>query len=41
MPDKTSGLDHMADAVGYLIHEMHPIDGNQAVGPIKIANYFG
>lgn len=41
MPDKASGLDHMADALGYLIHEMRPIDNNQAVGPIKISNYFG
>jgi len=41
MPDKASGLDHMADAMGYLIHEMYPIDNNQAVGPMKIANYFG
>jgi hypothetical protein len=31
----------MADALGYLIHEMYPIDNNQAVGPIKIANYYG
>mgnify|MGYP003324523735 CR=1 FL=1 len=41
VPDKASGLDHMADALGYLIHEMYPIDNNQAVGPIKIANYYG
>jgi hypothetical protein len=41
VPDKTSGLDHMADALGYLIHEMYPIDGGGASGPIKISNYFG
>ena len=41
MPDKTSGLDHMADALGYLVHEKYPIDDSGAVGPIKISNYFG
>ncbi len=25
MPDKTSGLDHISDALGYMVHELFPI----------------
>jgi len=25
IPDKTSGLDHMNDALGYLVHWLNPI----------------
>jgi len=41
MPDKTSGLDHMGDALGYLIHEKFPMETGGASGPIKISNFFG
>ena len=41
IPDKTSGLDHMADAIGYLIHEEYPLEVKAYAGSMKMGNYFG
>lgn len=33
VPDKTLGLDHITDALGYKVHSMFPIAGKQIAGP--------
>lgn len=38
-PDKTSGLDHMADALGYLVHGTFPIN-NEVVGAVRVRGYY-
>lgn len=39
MPDKSGGLDHMADALGYLVHDQFPLT-NVVSGAVKLRGYF-
>jgi len=38
-PDKSAGLDHMADALGYLVHGTFPIN-NEIVGAVRVRGYY-
>ena len=38
-PDKLSGLDHMADALGYLVHGTFPIS-TEIVGAVRVRGYY-
>lgn len=39
MPDKSTGLDHMADALGYLIHSEFPLNAD-VVGVGRLRGYY-
>ena len=38
-PDKSAGLDHMADALGYLVHGTFPIN-SEVVGAVRVSGYY-
>jgi hypothetical protein len=38
-PDKSSGHDHILDALGYLVHRLFPVGGAARVGTIQIVGY--
>lgn len=39
VPDKRGGLDHMADALGYLVHDQFPIN-NTLLGSVKLRGFY-
>ena len=38
-PDKAAGLDHMTDALGYLVHGTFPINSD-VVGAVRVRGYY-
>ena len=39
MPDKNLGLDHMADALGYMVHSEFPLNPD-VVGVGRVKGYY-
>lgn len=40
IPDKETGLDHMADSIGYLIHGLYPIKADRNIEPARVWSHF-
>jgi hypothetical protein len=40
IPDKETGFDHLADAIGYLTHGLYPIKADRNIESARVWSHF-